>query len=80
MENIEKCLAIAISELGKISFGGPLLIPAGKAMHALSLAVAEVERLKAEKQKEKSEEQDRQAEAKEEKPEEDQNEDQNGDS
>lgn len=66
MENIEKCLAIAISELGKISFSGPLLIPAGKAMHALSLAAQEVQRLKAE-------EQDRQAEAKEEKTEEDQN-------
>lgn len=73
MENIEKCLAIAISELGKISFSGPLLIPAGKAMNALCLAAQEVQRLKAEKQKEKSEEQDRQAEAKEEKPEEEQN-------
>ena len=72
MENIEKCLAIAISELGKISFSGPLLIPAGKAMHALSLAAQEVERLKAE-------EQDRQAEAKEERPDEPE-EDQNGDS
>lgn len=66
MENIEKCLGIAISELGKISFSGPLLIPAGKAMHALSLAAQEVQRLKAE-------EKERQADAKEEKPEEDQN-------
>ena len=61
------------SELGKISFSGSLLIPAGKVMNALCLAMQEVQRLKAEEQKEKSEEQDRQAEAKEEKPEEEQN-------
>lgn len=72
MENIEKCLAIAISELGKISFSGSLLIPAGKVMNALHLAAQEVQRLKAE-------EQDRQAEAQEERPDEPE-EDQNGDS
>ena len=48
MENIEKCLAIAIGELGKINFSGGALIPAGKAMNALYLAAQEVERLKAE--------------------------------
>ena len=56
MENIEKCLAIAISELGKISFSGPLLIPAGKVMNALCLAMQEVQRLKAEAKEEKPEE------------------------
>ena len=47
MENIEKCLAIAISELGKLNFSGGALIPAGKVMNALYLAAQEVERLKA---------------------------------
>ena len=48
MENIEKCLAIAISELGKLNFSGGALIPAGKVMNALYLAAQEVERLKSE--------------------------------
>ena len=57
MENIEKCLAIAISELGKLNFSGGALIPAGKAMNALYLAAQEVERLKAaEKEKNDGEE------------------------
>ena len=47
MENIEKCLAIAISEFSKLNFSGGALIPAGKAMNALYLAAQEVERLKA---------------------------------
>lgn len=47
MENIEKCLAIAINELSKLNFSGGALIPAGKAMNALYLAAQEVERLKA---------------------------------
>lgn len=48
MENIEKCLAIAINELGKLNFSGGALIPAGKAMNALYLAAQEVDRLKSE--------------------------------
>ncbi len=62
MENIGKCLAIALSELGKIHFSGTAVIPAGKAMHALYLAAQETERLQAE-------EEDRRLEAKEERPE-----------
>lgn len=49
MENIEKCLVIALNELGKISFSGQTVIPAGRAMGALLLAQAEVNRIKAEK-------------------------------
>ena len=57
MENIEKCLSIAISELSKLNFSGGALIPAGKAMNALYLAAQEVERLKAaEKEKNDGEE------------------------
>ena len=48
MENIGKCIAIAINELGKLNFSGDALIPAGKAMNALYLAAQEIERLKAE--------------------------------
>ena len=48
MENIEKCLVIAIEELSKLNFSGGALIPAGKAMNALYLAAQEVERLKTE--------------------------------
>lgn len=48
MENIGKCIAIAINELGKLNFSGGALIPAGKAMNALYLAAQEIERLKAE--------------------------------
>ena len=66
METIKKCIAIALGEMGKISFSGAPVIPAGKAMSALILAGEEIKRLEVE-------EQERQAEAKEEKPEEEQN-------
>lgn len=56
MENIEKCLNIAMQELGKISFSGKTVIPAGRAMDALYLAAQEVKRLKAEKMKKPAEE------------------------
>lgn len=51
MENIEKCLNIAMQELGKISFSGKTVIPAGRAMDALYLAAQEVAKLKAERAK-----------------------------
>lgn len=48
MENIEKCLTIAVSELGKLNFSGAALVPAGKVMNALLLALEEMRRLRAE--------------------------------
>lgn len=56
MENIEKCLKIALSELGKIGFSGNTVIPAGRAMDALLLASQEVQQIKAEKMKKDVEE------------------------
>lgn len=50
MENIEKCLTIAVSELGKLNFSGAALVPAGKVMNALLLALEETRRLKAAEQ------------------------------
>ena len=50
MENIEKCLTIAVNELSKLSFSGAALVPAGKVMNALLLALEETRRLKAEEQ------------------------------
>lgn len=47
METISKCIAIALSEMGKLSFSGATLIPAGKVMEALRLAAKEIEELKA---------------------------------
>lgn len=47
METISKCIAIALSEMGKLSFSGATLIPAGKVMEALRLAANEIEELKA---------------------------------
>lgn len=47
MENIEKCLAIALKELGRISFNGAAVIPAGRAMDALYLAAQELKNSKA---------------------------------
>ena len=58
METIYKCISIALNELGKLSFSGQSVIPAGNAMEALYLAAAETERLmaeQAEKQTENSE-------------------------
>lgn len=56
MENIEKCLNIALRELGKIGFSGNTVIPAGRAMDALVLASQEVKRLRAEGEKKIAEE------------------------
>ena len=50
METIYKCISIALSELGKLSFSGQSVIPAGNAMEALYLAAAETERLIAEQE------------------------------
>lgn len=47
MENIEKCLAIALKELGQLSFRGAAVIPAGRAMDALYLAAQELKNIKA---------------------------------
>lgn len=63
METIYKCISIALSELGKLSFSGQSVIPAGNAMEALYLAAAETERLmaeQAEKQTDNGEEAEKQ--------------------
>lgn len=54
METINKCIAIALSELCKLQFSGASVIPAGKAMNALYLAAEQVKVLMAEKQEEKT--------------------------
>ena len=56
METINKCIAIALSEMGKLQFSGTAVIPAGKAMNALYLAAEEIKVLMAEKPEEKTEE------------------------
>ena len=48
MENIEKWLTIAVSELNKLNFSGAALVPAGKVMNALLLALEETRRLRSE--------------------------------
>ena len=65
MKELKKCVAVALSEMGKLRFSGATLIPAGNVMSALTLAGEEINRLEVEEQK-------RQAEAKREKPEEEQ--------
>ena len=55
METINKCIAIALSELGKLSFSGDTVIPAGKAMNALYLASAEIKVLMAQKPEKETE-------------------------
>lgn len=56
METINKCIAIALSEMGKLSFSGATLIQAGKVMEALRLAANEIEVLKARKAEEERKE------------------------
>ena len=52
METIDKFLAVALNELGKIKFSGAAVIPAGNAMSALYLAIEELEKLRAESKQE----------------------------
>lgn len=56
METINKCIAIALSEMNKLRFSGETLIPAGKVMEALRLAAEEIKVLMAQKPEEKTEE------------------------
>lgn len=48
METIEKCVTIALEELGRIQFSGVPVIPAGRAMDALYLAAQEIQKLREE--------------------------------
>lgn len=56
METIHKCITIALGELGKLSFSGNSVIPAGQAMQALVLAAQEAERLLEEAEKAEAQE------------------------
>ena len=46
METIEKCVTIALEELGRLQFSGVSVIPAGRAMDALYLAAQEIQKLR----------------------------------
>ena len=48
METIEKCVTIALEELGRLQFSGVSVIPAGRAMDALYLAAQEIQKLREE--------------------------------
>lgn len=48
MDTIEKCVKIALEELGRLQFSGVALIPAGRAMDALYLAAQELQKLREE--------------------------------
>ena len=48
MDTIEKCIAIALEELGRLQFSGVSVIPAGRAMDALYLASQELQKLREE--------------------------------
>ena len=72
MEELKKCIAVALNEMGKLKFSGPSVIPAGNVMSALYLAGDEINRLE-------KEEKARQAEITEEKPQTEEKEEQNGD-
>lgn len=48
METIEKCVKIALEELGRLQFSGASVIPAGRAMDALYLAAQELQKLREE--------------------------------
>lgn len=48
METIEKCVTIALEELGRLQFSGVSVIPAGRAMDALYLVAREIQKLREE--------------------------------
>lgn len=48
METIEKCVTIALEELGRLQFSGVSVIPAGRTMDALYLAAQEIQKLREE--------------------------------
>ena len=59
METIEKCVTIALEELGRLQFSGVSVIPAGRAMDALYLAAQEIQKLREEEKKKNGRQDDR---------------------